>query len=69
MDSFDIAPGLLNRDTVESLAAAVGGIYKTHLQWFARARVFFPNFWVTTDTSFRHTIFLRQMIRNPQLYF
>ena len=40
MDSFDIAPGSLNRDTVESLAAAVGGIYETHLQWFARACIF-----------------------------
>jgi lysophospholipase len=40
MDCFDIAPGSLNYATVESLASAVGGIYKTHLQWFARNCVF-----------------------------
>ena len=39
-NTLDIAPGSLNREIVELLATSVGGLYETHLQWFARTCVF-----------------------------
>ena len=39
-NTFDIAHGSLNREIIELLATSVGGIYETHLQWFARTCVF-----------------------------
>jgi lysophospholipase len=39
-NTFDISPGSLNHDIVEQLATSVGGLYETHLQWFARTCVF-----------------------------
>ncbi len=67
-NTVDIAPGSLNREIVELLAANVGCIYETHLQWFAHNCVFLSS-WVTMDTSSKHTIFLQPSIQNPLLYF
>ena len=40
VNTLDIAPGSLNREIVELLATSVGGLYETHLQWFACTCVF-----------------------------
>lgn len=40
VNTLDIAPGSLNREIVELLATSVGGLYETHLQWFARTCIF-----------------------------